>query len=669
MSAISMAKKTLSVCLIVKDEERVLGRCLFAAVQFADELIVVDTGSKDRSREIAGEYTDLVFSEPWQNSFAVARNFAASKATCDFVMWLDADDVMEPNEIRKLNELKERLNASIDVVFVAYRNYGFLSDIGLRDRIHRRELSCRWEGDIHEAICIGADWSKLLCPEITIIHKKEHVNDPDRNIRMFEDIKKTGKLSGAFALAFFCRELALRDYKDKALDAWQDMLTLEPSVNQVQYALVFLSMMLLRQKEYEKCRMLIHTAADKYKVPLSAFFRYQLGLAAEGMGDTKEAERQYRLATDTPVDTTTGMIEFTGYDNYLPCIKLCALAYDSGDMASSEAWNNRAGQAWPQGRAWRINRERFFSPMPDSERNPLISVIMPACNAKKYISGAVSSILDQSWQNFELIIVDDDSTDDTYDVIRGFTDPRIRLLRNDRRLGNAFCKNRAISVSKGEYIALMDASDISLPDRLQIQLAFMENNRDIMIAGTASVWIDPEGKIKERPAVMPGSPKHYQAKLLTGNVEFCDSSAMIRKSFLKDNVLFYREEYSGLEDYRFYMEASKMGSISCLADTLYKHRVCDDLISSDTTSRLSEERAQKYNNIRCESLRMSKVRLSKENEFLLGQLLPEGALPLWNRHDREALTDLFTQIRGQLAKEGFPAITELDEILWSVLNH
>ena len=72
---------TLSVCLIVRDEERVLGRVLSAAVQFADELIVLDTGSKDGSRAIAGEYTDLVFSEPWQNSFAKARNTAASKAS------------------------------------------------------------------------------------------------------------------------------------------------------------------------------------------------------------------------------------------------------------------------------------------------------------------------------------------------------------------------------------------------------------------------------------------------------------------------------------------------------------------------------------------------------------------------------------------------------------
>ena len=169
---------SLSVCLIVKNEERVLGRCLSAAVQFADELIVVDTGSTDRSREIAREYTDLVFSEPWQNSFARARNFAASKAGCDHVMWLDADDVFGPDDIRKLLELRDRLTPETDVVFITYRNYGFLTDLGLRDRIHRRELACRWEGDIHEAIRIDSSWNRMLCPEITVVHKKEHINEP-----------------------------------------------------------------------------------------------------------------------------------------------------------------------------------------------------------------------------------------------------------------------------------------------------------------------------------------------------------------------------------------------------------------------------------------------------------------------------------------------------------
>ena len=660
---------TLSVCLFVRDEERVLGRVLSAAVQFADELIVVDTGSKDKSIQIAREYTDLVFSEPWPDSFARARNSAASKASCEFVMWLDADDVMRDEDIRKLLELKKRLTPGTDVVFLTYRNYGHLTDMGLRDRIHRRGLACLNEGDAHEAVPIDSSWNLMFCPEITIFHKKEYVNDPTRNMRIFDSILKAGNLSDAYELSFYCRELAQRDDADRALAAWQDLLDMKPSANRVQYALVFLAQMLIRRKEYEKCRRLIGTAVEQYGVPLSAFLCYHLGLAAEGLGDPAEAERQYRRAAGIPVNLMSLMIEYAGYDDYLPCLKLCALAYDRGEKEESEAWNNRAGSAWPEGRAWRINRERFFTPPLPPGREPLVSVIMPAYNAEAYIAEAVSSILDQSWRNLELIVVDDASTDSTADVVRSFTDPRIRLLANSRNLGIAASTNRAVGASRGEYLALMDDDDISMPDRLKAQIAFLENNREIMILGTGSYLIDPEGKCIGSIGGFPESPKYYQAKLLIGNVEFCNSSAMIRKSFLEKHDLSYREGYLGMQDYRFYMEASKKGAISCLADIHHRFRVHDGGMSVRIRRDFPVERAQMYNRIRCDSLRMSGVRLNRREETMLGRLLPEGNLPVWNRQEREQLSGLFAEIKKQLAESRFTAIRELDGILWSVLNH
>ena len=81
--------------MIVRDEEAVIERCLKNVSQFADELIVVDTGSVDSTRDIACKYTDLVYDYPWQYDFAAARNFSFSKATCDYILWLDADDDMD----------------------------------------------------------------------------------------------------------------------------------------------------------------------------------------------------------------------------------------------------------------------------------------------------------------------------------------------------------------------------------------------------------------------------------------------------------------------------------------------------------------------------------------------------------------------------------------------
>lgn len=98
----------LSVCLIVKNEERVLGRCLAYVTQFADELIVVDTGSTDNSVEIAKQFTPYVFLHPRQYSFAEARNYSYSKATGDYIMWIDADDVVSDENIARINALKQR---------------------------------------------------------------------------------------------------------------------------------------------------------------------------------------------------------------------------------------------------------------------------------------------------------------------------------------------------------------------------------------------------------------------------------------------------------------------------------------------------------------------------------------------------------------------------------
>ena len=110
---------TISLCMIVRDEEEVLARCLDSAAGIADEIIIVDTGSVDRTMEIAREYTDQVYSFTWIDDFAAARNYAFSLASSEFCMWLDADDVILPEDHSKLLELKNQL-AEVDTVMLRY---------------------------------------------------------------------------------------------------------------------------------------------------------------------------------------------------------------------------------------------------------------------------------------------------------------------------------------------------------------------------------------------------------------------------------------------------------------------------------------------------------------------------------------------------------------------
>ncbi|TXJ00169.1 MAG: glycosyltransferase family 2 protein [Neisseriales bacterium] len=129
---------------------------------------------------------------------------------------------------------------------------------------------------------------------------------------------------------------------------------------------------------------------------------------------------------------------------------------------------------------------------------PIISVVMPVYNAEKYITEAVESILNQTYSDFEFIIIDDCSTDSSYQILQKYAekDKRIRIFRNDTNRKQAYTKNFAIKLAKGKFIAFMDADDISLPARFTKQVTFMESHPDIGVCGTwIKVFIDDIHKV------------------------------------------------------------------------------------------------------------------------------------------------------------------------------
>ncbi len=112
---------------------------------------------------------------------------------------------------------------------------------------------------------------------------------------------------------------------------------------------------------------------------------------------------------------------------------------------------------------------------------PLVSVVMPTYNAGKYVEEAISSILGQTFSDFEFIIVDDGSTDRTPEILRTYTDPRIQLLFNEKNEGNYPARNRGCRLARGKYIAVMDGDDVAMPERLEKQVKFMEENPDFFL--------------------------------------------------------------------------------------------------------------------------------------------------------------------------------------------
>lgn len=218
---------SLSVCMIVKNEEDVLSRCLECLKEIADEIIIVDTGSTDKTKEIASRYTSKIFDFNWCDDFSKARNFSFSKATKDYIMWLDADDVILKEDIEKLIELKKKLhnNSSIDMVMLKYNILDKTSDrIVLsyyRERIFKREKNYIWISPIHEVIVPSGNY---IFEDIAITHKKIKDSNPMRNISIFRKMIENNVKLDARQKFYYARELYyIKDYTN-ALKTYEDFL-------------------------------------------------------------------------------------------------------------------------------------------------------------------------------------------------------------------------------------------------------------------------------------------------------------------------------------------------------------------------------------------------------------------------------------------------------------
>ena len=183
--------------MIVKDEADVIGRCLKSVADATDEIIIVDTGSTDATKLIASNYTDKIYDFKWCDDFAKARNFSFSKASCEYLLWLDADDVITAENLKKLKELKRTLSADTDMV---YMNYDVAFDAAgnpvfsyYRGRLVRNCEKAVFVEPIHETI---VPFGKTVLSDISVEHRKIKTNPPRRNLKIFEKIvREHGELS------------------------------------------------------------------------------------------------------------------------------------------------------------------------------------------------------------------------------------------------------------------------------------------------------------------------------------------------------------------------------------------------------------------------------------------------------------------------------------------
>lgn len=206
---------------------------------------------------------------------------------------------------------------------------------------------------------------------------------------------------------------------------------------------------------------------------------------------------------------------------------------------------------------------------------PLVTVAMAAYNSELYIKESIESILTQSYKNIEFIVVNDGSTDSTKEIVLSFNDSRLKLFDNITNQGIVKTRNTCIEKSNGKYLAVFDSDDIALPDRLKLQVEFLENNSEYCLCGTDYQIIDSNGK-PSYEMIVPKTDEDIKT-YLNFNIPFCHSTMLFRSSYLKDNR--YRSGFEPSEDYELTLRLSKLSKMASLNSKTVLYRVHGNNIS------------------------------------------------------------------------------------------
>lgn len=238
---------------------------------------------------------------------------------------------------------------------------------------------------------------------------------------------------------------------------------------------------------------------------------------------------------------------------------------------------------------------------------PFVSVVMPVHNYGLYIKDAIDSVLNQTMVDFEFIIVNDGSTDNSSEIAHSYNDSRIRIIDFTENRGCYPARNYGMRLAQGKYICVMDADDICIPERLELQSAFLEENTSIGLIGSAFLYMNDF-----RPVYKATDPEIIRLLLL----RYCyilHPTCMIRHSQIKKHNLYYDENLTYASDYAWLVKASTLFPVSNVNDVLLLYREHEHQISS----RESKRQGLFANQVRIQQLKSAGLNIKKEEENII----------------------------------------------------
>lgn len=352
---------TVSLCMIVRDEEAVIGRCLDSVSGLFDEIVITDTGSRDATVKIAADHGAQIFHFPWCDDFAAARNASFSHATSDFLFWMDADDVLTDTNREKFRALKGRLTATTDVVMMPYETAfdedGNATFSFLRERLIRRTLPHRWEGVVHEVLCYEGHEE---IADVAVTHRSVKTGYSKRNLNLYEAKMRRGDPFTPRDLFYWGRELFYHARDREATE------TLTAFIHHPGGWV---------ENKIDACRLLGAIAARAGDVggALGAYARTflfgapraevctEIGQLLSDAGEWRGAAFWFRAALQaTAPDNTRGFHDET-LAHFAPLLGLCVCYDRLGDREKAICYNEQAAKIRPKAPAVLYNRRYFES--------------------------------------------------------------------------------------------------------------------------------------------------------------------------------------------------------------------------------------------------------------------------------------------------------------------
>lgn len=241
---------------------------------------------------------------------------------------------------------------------------------------------------------------------------------------------------------------------------------------------------------------------------------------------------------------------------------------------------------------------------------PKVSIVMPVYNSEKYVVDAIHSILNQTYTDFELIIINDCSTDRSEEAINSICDDRIVYIRNDVNKGFLYGLNKGIEIAQGEYIARLDDDDLSYPERIEKQVKYLDDHTNVVLLGTRRDLL-LNNQVVNSEYVPIYTPNQIKFSLLFGNYLIAHSSFMMRKELLKRNNIQY-EIFKQTPDYHMLLELWKYGEIDCLDEVLITWRIHPQ---QSTQIRSKSMKMEEEDKTRC--IFINQLDLSKQDKSIL----------------------------------------------------